>query len=40
MKLVEELIDDRNREFVLGCLGIEGLVVDAKVSGVVRLVHQ
>ena len=40
MKLVEKLIDDQNREFVLGRLGIEGTVVDAKALGVVRLAHQ
>ena len=40
MKLVEKLIDDRNREFVIGRLGVEGPVVDAKSLGVVRLAHQ
>ena len=40
MKLVEKLIDDRNWEFVLGRLGVEGPVVDAKAPGVVCLAHQ
>ena len=40
VKLVEKLIDDWNQEFVLGRLGVEGPVVDAKSLGVVRLAHQ
>ena len=40
MKLVEKLIDDWNQEFVLGRLGVEGPVVDAKALGVVCLAHQ
>ena len=40
VKLVEKLIDDRNREFVLRRLGVEGPVVNAKALGVVRLAHQ
>ena len=39
VKLVKKLIDDRNREFVLGRLGVEGPVDDAKALGVVRLTH-
>jgi kynureninase len=39
MELVEKLIDNRNGKLVLRRLSVEGLVVDAKTPGVVRLVH-
>jgi hypothetical protein len=40
MQLIEQLIDHRNRELVLRCLGIQGPVVDAEPPRVVGLADQ
>jgi hypothetical protein len=40
MELIKELVHHWDREFVLGRLGVEGAVVDAKPSRRVRLTDQ
>jgi hypothetical protein len=40
MELVEELVHHRDRKLVLGCLGVEGAVVDAETPRRVRLADQ
>ena len=40
MELIEELVHHRDGELVLGCLGVEGAVVDAETPRHVRLAHE
>ena len=40
MKLVQELIHHRDREFIYGRLGVEGAIVDAETPRVVHLPDQ
>jgi hypothetical protein len=40
MELVEELVDQRDRELVLECQGVKGAVVDAEAPRVVRLADE
>jgi hypothetical protein len=39
-QLIQQLLDDHNRKFVLDHFGVEHAVVDSETQGVVRLLHK